>query len=140
MGNLPEWTEHTWLQTSIVHSARQDTRRCTKVHTATAILRTRVRATPDFGTSCAPLRLLCSLTKIWYMCAHTHEVSAHMQRQRQQTTTRGLSPSGRTLQEDGLDEDVVGHKAAARRANAAHSPPGSCQLIAVPQLQLLPPA
>ena len=60
-----------------------------------------------------------------------------MQRQRQQTTTRGLSPSGRTLQEDGLDEDVVGHKAAAGRANAARSPPGSCQLIAVPR-QLLP--
>ena len=65
-------------------------------------------------------------------------MSAHTQRQRQQTTTRGLSPSGRTLLEDGLEEDVVGHKAAAGRANAARSSPGSCQLIAVPRLQLLP--
>ena len=46
-----------------------------KVHTATAILRTRIRATCEFGTFSALLRLLCSLTKIWHMSTHTRVMS-----------------------------------------------------------------
>ena len=46
-----------------------------KVHTATAILRTRIRATCEFGTFSALLRLLHSLTKIWHMSTHTRVMS-----------------------------------------------------------------
>ena len=57
-GNLSEWTKYTSLQTSI------DTGRGTgqeawlsKVHTATAILKLRLRATLEFGIFLPPLQL-----------------------------------------------------------------------------------
>ena len=66
--------------------------------------------------------------------AHTQIVSTHAEAAAAGDSTRFEPLLVAPIQEDGVDEDVVGRKAATGRANAARSPPGSCQLTAVPQL------